>query len=110
VACCKRDNQIAMNPRQGTSRHDQAAIRGARECGDGTLHLAGPGSYIRVPKDRRKLQQGHDLFEQLEPFRAQAVFEHREAGGVAARPHQTFNEARADWVDEIHEHNRDGAS
>jgi hypothetical protein len=81
-----------------------------RRCGLDYGVLADPGSYTRVPKDRRKLQQGHDLFEQLEPFRAQAVFEKREAGGVAARPRQTFNEARADWVDEIHEHNRDGAS
>ena len=36
----KRDDQIAMNPRQRARRHDQAAIRGAREDRDGALDLA----------------------------------------------------------------------
>ena len=37
----KRDDQLAMNDRQRAPRHDQAAIRGARECCDGALDLAG---------------------------------------------------------------------
>ena len=41
MARSKRDDQIAMNRRQSASRHDQAAIRGTRECGDGALDLTG---------------------------------------------------------------------
>ena len=37
----QRDDQIAMNRRQRARRHDQAAIRGAREGRDGALDLAG---------------------------------------------------------------------
>jgi hypothetical protein len=36
----QRDKQIAMNPRQSACRHNQTAIRLARECGDGALDLA----------------------------------------------------------------------
>jgi hypothetical protein len=34
---------IAMNRRQRARRHDQAAIRAPRECGDDALDLAGNG-------------------------------------------------------------------
>ena len=37
----KRDDQIAINERQRAARHDQAAIRAARECLDAPLDLAG---------------------------------------------------------------------
>src|SRR5262249_30355958 len=39
VAGRERDNQLAMNRRRRNRRHDQTAIRGARECSDGTLDL-----------------------------------------------------------------------
>jgi len=35
----QRDDQIAMNRRQRAPCHDQAAIRAARESGDGALDL-----------------------------------------------------------------------
>ena len=96
----KRDDQIAMNDRRRARRHDQAAIRGARECRDGALDLAGvahvdrahlhperrrhgldcgeladPGGYGGIPKDRRSRHARRDLLEQLQPFPAHAVFE-----------------------------------
>jgi hypothetical protein len=42
-------------------------------------------------------------------FPAQAVFEHEEAGGVAARARQVRNETGADRVDDNHEYDWYGA-
>ena len=50
-----------------------------------------------------------DLLEQLQPFAADAVFEHSKAGGVAARPRQAVDEAGADRVGDTHEHDRHSA-
>ena len=98
----QRDDQIAMNVRQRARRHDQAAIRAARECRDGALDLAGvahvdrastpprsdgatdwiapnwpiPDGDGRIPNDRRSRHARRDLLEQLQPFPADAVFEH----------------------------------
>ena len=60
--------------------------------------LAAPGGYGRIPKDRRSRHAGRDLFEQLQPFPADAVFEIRETGGVAARPRQAIDKAGADRI------------
>ena len=119
----QRDDQIAMNDRQSAPRHDQAAIRGAREGRDGALDLAGvahvdraqlhperrrhgldgaeladPGGYGGIPKDRRSRHARRDLLEQLQPFPAHAVFERDKTGGVAARPRQAVDEAGADRI------------
>ena len=84
-----------MNARQRAPRHDQAAIRGAREGRDGALDLAGvahvdrahlhperrrhgldgaeladPGGYGGIPKDCRSRHAWRDLLEQLQPFSA----------------------------------------
>jgi ClpX C4-type zinc finger len=56
----KRDDQIAMNVGQCATRHDQSTIRGACECGDSALDLAGV-AYI----DRGQLDP--------EPDRSRAV-------------------------------------
>ena len=123
-----------MTHRQRARRHDQAAIRGAREGRDGALdlgrvahvdrahlhperrrhglddgELADPGGYGGIPKDRRARHARRDLLEQLQPFPAQAVFELHEAGGVAARPRQALDEAGADRIGDIREHDRHGA-
>ena len=91
-----------MNERQRARRHDQAAIRSAREGRDGALDLAGvahvdrahlhperrrhgldraelpdPGGYGGIPKDRRSRHARRDLLEQFQPFPAHAVFEQR---------------------------------
>ena len=82
----QRDDQIAMNHRQRARRHDQTAIRGAREGRDGALdlarvahvdrahlhperrrhgldggELADPGGYGGIPKDRRSRHARRDL-------------------------------------------------
>ena len=92
----QRDDQIAMKRRRRARRHDQAAIRSAREGRDGTLDLAGvahvdrahlhakrrrhglydaelayPGGCGGIPKDCHSRHAGRDLLEQLQPFRAQ---------------------------------------
>ena len=64
----------------------------------------------RIPKDDRPRHAGRDLFEQLQPFPAHPVFEHRKPGRVAARPRQARDKAGADWVGDIHEHHGHGMS
>src|SRR5262245_47347098 len=100
-----------MSHRQRACRHDHAAMARARKVGDIALDLAGvayvdrvqlhaerwrhrlndseladPGGYGGIPKHHRPRDGWRDLLEQLQPFRAQAVFELHESGGVAARP------------------------
>ena len=62
-----------------------------------------------IPKDRHARHARRDLFEQLQPFAADAVFEIHETGGVAARPRQTVDVAGADRIEDDREHDRDGA-
>jgi hypothetical protein len=58
----QRDDQIAMSARQRARRHDQAAIRGARECRDGALDLAGVAhvdrAYLHADRRRHGLDYG----------------------------------------------------
>ena len=130
----QRDDQIAMKLRQRARRHDQAAIRSAREGRDGALDLARVAhvdrSYLHperrrhgldyaklansggcggIPKNRHSRHARRDLLEQLQPFPADAVFEIHEPGGVAARPRQAVDEAGADRIDDDREHDRHGA-
>ena len=115
----KRDDQIAMKHRQRAPCHDQTAIRGARECRDGALDLAGvadvhraylhpdrrrhgldrgelaePGGYGGVPNDSRSRHAWRDLLEQFQPFPARAVFERGKSGGVAARAAPGYRRSR----------------
>jgi hypothetical protein len=131
----KRDDQIAINYRQSAHRHDQPAVRGAREGRDGALDLAGvahvdwthihPDRRRRgldraklpsargnewVPKNRRSRHARCDFFEQCQPFRADAVFEIDKSSGIAARPRKTFDEAGADRIGNMHEYNWHGAA
>ena len=94
----QRDDQVAMNYRQRARRHDQAVIRPAREGRDGALDLAGvvhinrvqldakrrrhgldgaeladPAGVAGIPKDRHARYAWRDLFEQLQPFRADGI-------------------------------------
>jgi hypothetical protein len=105
----------------------------ARECNDRALDLAGvahidraqlhperrrhrleraqlpaPGGYRGIPKDGRSRHAWRNLLEQFQPFPAHAVFEQSKTGGIAARPRQALDEAGADRVDHIDEHDRDG--
>ena len=76
---CERDDQIAMNHRQRTPCHDQPATVGSGYVDS----LARPGGYVRVTNDCRSRHFWRDLFEQFQPFSADAVFEQKETGGVA---------------------------
>src|SRR5262245_61476009 len=93
----QRDDQVAINVHPRGSRHDQAAIRRAREFRDVALDLPGdthadrahlypkrwcrsldcgkltnPGGYGGIPKDCRACHTWRDLFEQLQPFAARS--------------------------------------
>src|SRR5262245_59210853 len=120
-----------MNRCQTTSRHDQAAIRGTREGRDSALdlasvthidwdhlrpdrwreglddtQLAAPSGQCSVPNDCRSSHARRDLFEQLQPFSADAVFVYTETGDITAGPRQTIDEAAADRINDGHEHDR----
>src|SRR5215468_1143810 len=69
-------------------------------------YLTDPRAHSGVPKDRCSLHAGRDLFEQLEPFSAEAVLEWGKSTGVAARTCQALDEPSANRVDDTHEHNR----
>ena len=124
----------AMDRCERAHRHDQTAVRCAHGRRDGALDVAGVAQVDRVhlhPERRRHRLDGaqladhggdggiakhrrardlrRDLLEQLQPFPADAVFEIGETGDVASRPRQTGNEAAADRVDGIDEHDRQGA-
>jgi hypothetical protein len=71
--------------------------------------LTGPGGYGGIPKNRHSLHAGRDLFEQIQPFSAHAVFIRSKTRGVAARPRQTIDEAGADRIGDSCEHDRHGA-
>jgi hypothetical protein len=49
------------------------------------------------------------LFEQFQPFPAQAIFELNETGCIAARSRQAINEPGADRVGDYHKHDGHGA-
>ena len=51
-------------------------------------------------------QVRRDFLEQFEPFRANFVFENREAGYVAARLCQTRNKAGTDRIGDLRKYNR----
>src|SRR5262249_24363623 len=123
VACCKRDDEIAMNDRQRAPCRDQTTVRAPCECRKRALDLAGvahidraqldcerrrhglkcapeanPGRYGGLANDSYSRHAWRNLFEQLQPFRANAVFIRGKTGGVATRPRQTFDEARANRI------------
>jgi hypothetical protein len=47
---------------------------------------------MAIPKNGHSSHPRRDLLEHLQPFAAQAVFEHQESGGIAARARQARNE------------------
>src|SRR5262245_24650752 len=100
VPGCQRDDQISLRHPSTARPYNQAAIWAAGECGDGALdlgrvthasradlhperrrhrlddgQLADPGGCGGITKYGRSLHVGRDLFEQLQPFPAHAVFE-----------------------------------
>src|SRR5262245_5617612 len=75
------------------------------ECAE----LAGAGAYSWIAKHRHLRHGRRYLLEQLQPFRAHAVFKRCKAGNVAARLRQAIDEARADRIGYLCEHNWHGA-
>src|SRR5215471_6102566 len=96
----KLEDEIAVNVRQRTRRHNQAAITRTRERRDAPLDLAGVAeverAYVHANRPRHGLDDGEladagdcrgiakdcrsrytrrNLFEQFQPFCAQIVFE-----------------------------------
>ena len=72
------------------------------DCGK----LADAGGYGSIPQHRDPCHAGRDLFEQLQPFRADRVLEYGKTGGIAARPRHACDQAGAHWIDDADEHDR----
>src|SRR5262245_31049691 len=110
-------------------RHDQAAIRSAGEACDRALDLPGIAGIDRPQLHAERLRHGlnstelpdagwiggiakysrshkprRDLFQQLQPFSAQAIFENHEPGDIAARPRERIDEAGTDRIGDAREH------
>src|SRR5262245_23643781 len=125
---------MAMNRCACAGHNDQTAIRGAREGGDGLLDLgrfahvdrdylnperkghslddgklAGSPALGRIPKNRCAPHIWRDLFEQLQPFSAKAVFRSHEPGDVATWLSQAVDETGPHWIAGNWKYDRDGA-
>src|SRR5262245_64509991 len=122
-----------MGCRKRATRLDQSAIRRAGKGRNGALDLARLAHVDRpqldthrrryglegaeltsprvgcIPEDSHTLHSRSDLFQQLQPFPADAVFELNKSGGIAARSRQAIDDGGADWVYDIDEHNRHSA-
>jgi hypothetical protein len=61
-----------------------------------------------ISKDRRSRHGWGDLFKEFQPFRAQVIFEHHEASGIAAWFGQASDKSGADWIRNGHEHDWHG--
>src|SRR5262249_1572351 len=92
---------ISLASRTPTGRNSTPQLRGSGLNG---AHLSGPAGLGGIPQYRYPRHARRDLFEQLQPFPADAVFEQEETGDVAARPRQAFDKTSADRIDEIDEH------
>src|SRR3954471_21501076 len=84
----------SISPGSHADRVDLHPVRWRRGLND--AELAGAGRYGRIAKDGDARHVWRDLFEQLEPFSADAVFEVHEARRVAASPRQGLDVAGAD--------------
>jgi hypothetical protein len=123
------DDQVAMGLRQHAPQHDQTAVQPAREFSNIAFDLSGVAyaerAHLHPQRRRRALDcaqlsarewqsgvtddchshhAGRDLFKQLQPFRADAVFVKGKTSRVAARPRQAANKALADRVGDRGKH------
>jgi hypothetical protein len=124
-----------MHDRQAACRHDQASIPFAGKRCHAALdfvdvahvdraqlyperwrsgldygELADPLGYARIPKDCRARHARCDLFEQFQPFCADAVLVPGKSGDVAPWPRQACDKPGADRIDGQREYNRHGAA
>src|SRR5262249_37528560 len=81
-----------------------------RQPGVGRPWGAAPGCLAGSWSNRRSRHGGGDLFEQLQPFTADAIFVNRKTGGVAPRPRQAFDEAGPNRIRGPRKHDWHGAS
>src|SRR5262249_8316903 len=56
------------------------------------------------------LYSRRDLLEQLQPFGADAIFEHRKTSRVATRLRQARDIAAAHWIGRVHKYDRERAA
>src|SRR6516165_5300600 len=120
-----------MGKRQPGACHNHSVVRQACYCCDGALDRIGVAYVDRtqlhperwchgldraelastrgagwVTEHRYATDARRDLFEQLQPFSTQAVFEIGEPGDIAARPREALHETGTDRVHLIDEHDR----
>jgi hypothetical protein len=131
VSGCHRGHQIAAQGGIRAGRQDEPAIGRARKRLDRALEFAGiahvqrrcldperghrrldrspltdPSGDGRIAKDGGARDVRRRLFEQLQPLRADAVFELDESGDIAAGPRQALHYTSANWIGHVGEHDR----
>src|SRR5229473_7108987 len=98
----------SISPASRTPMGEQLHPERRRHRLDGTPLAS--AAYGGLSNDRRSRHSRRDLFEQLDPFSAHAVFVDREPGHVAARACQTLDQACTDRVGDPHKHDWNGGS
>ena len=106
----ERANVVMARSISPVPRADGAHVYAERRCRGlnyGKLADLGDGS---IPQHRHPFYARRDLFEQLQPFCADAVFERRKTSDVAPWVREAVNKAGADRIRHQHENDRHGAS
>src|SRR5262249_41850818 len=88
-----------------TSSETNSTFKRAGDSLHGAQRAAASGN-ARVTQDAYRGHARSGILQQLEPFRAKAEIIAGESGDVAARPRETLDEATADRVEDLHEHDR----
>jgi hypothetical protein len=89
---------------------DRAHLDPERRRGDlDDAELGGAGRHRGIPEHRDAGHGRRDLFQQLQPFRGDAVLAGDEPGGVAAGSRQAVDETGGNRIADNREYDRDGA-
>ena len=128
------DDQLTVHDRQGACGYDQADIRRPSKQGDCMFDLASvtnvDGSHLHPERGRSRLDHGElsdascdiripndrclgdarcYLFQQLQPFCAQAVLEREKPRRVSTGLRETIHVTSPNWIDDIVEYNWNGS-
>jgi hypothetical protein len=78
-------------------------------CALDSGELTYPGRIGGIPNNGCSHHVRRDLLEKFRPFTAQTIFEIHKASGLTAWPGERIDQAGADRIYDVHEHDRQGA-
>jgi len=106
----ERANVVMARSISPVPRADGAHVYAKRRCRGLNYSKLADLRDGSIPQHRHPFYARRDLFEQFQPFRADAVFERRKSGDVAAWAREAVNKSSADRIRHQHENDRHGAS